>query len=327
MAETLSTEQEEASRLECWRGALPAVFTLAADELCGIRAPRPFYKCLPRQSLLPFVCESVREHFAPYGPPMGGQMWFESNGVPLRWQLPIGVLFDLLVGTDSRSAAITLPWQITIHFTSFPSGTLLQATLKEAESVLLNALKESCYLRCGSAEPAMSLSPTQQQTLARSLASSDDASYSDAYRPVAEAITAAIGARLNAQPVRAVPIRVLTSAISWRQQPFTPLRDDGSPTTLHDALTSLLPQHFPRQSIDVSGVGDSIQQDASGAATVQSGERSSGAYQQLAAGSSDDSMRRVIVQGVHVPLDVGLQQLASQCSHPDGWLYVCVYLT
>ena len=56
-------EQAEAARVEAWRGALPAVFTLAADEVTTLRPPRPFHLNLPRQTLLPFVCEAVRKHF------------------------------------------------------------------------------------------------------------------------------------------------------------------------------------------------------------------------------------------------------------------------
>ena len=155
-----------AVRLECWLGAVPAVFRLAPDEVCGIRPPRPFHLALPRQSMLPFVCEAVRAHFAPFGPPLGGELWFEHSGTPLRWQLPIGVLFDLLVGEEGDASA-ALPWAITVHFASFPSHTLLKATRAEAEAVLLNALKESCYLRCGSALPAMSLSPATSSTTSR----------------------------------------------------------------------------------------------------------------------------------------------------------------
>ena len=56
-----------------------------------------------------------------------------------------------------------------MHFQSFPSEVVLRASAKEAEQVLLNALKEACYLRCGSSMPAMSLSPASQQTLKAAL--------------------------------------------------------------------------------------------------------------------------------------------------------------
>ena len=93
-----SASSVEAARSEVWRGHLPTVFTLAPDEVATVHQPRAFAACLPRQTLLPFVCDAVRRHFEPFGPPMGGKLWFAHEGTPLRWQLPVGVLFDLLVG-------------------------------------------------------------------------------------------------------------------------------------------------------------------------------------------------------------------------------------
>lgn len=67
------------------------------------------------------------------------QCWFEDeeSGVPLRWQLFIGVLYDLMKGRQvvinnhpgSPSSACNqfrnLPWKIRIHFTSYPTDQLL----------------------------------------------------------------------------------------------------------------------------------------------------------------------------------------------------------
>jgi autophagy-related protein 5 len=286
----------QASRRETWRGALPTIFTLAADEVTTLRPPRAFYKCLPRQSLLPFVCDVVHAHFAPFGPPMGGEIWFEYAQEPLRWQIPIGALYDLLVGEEAEEAA--LPWQITVHFQSFPSGTLFRSTRREAEKVLLNSLKESCYLRCGSAMPANKLAPADQERLAVALATADAAAYSEHYVPVERVLTAAIAQQLgrSADEPRAVPVRVFTSPTSWRQRPFAPMAPGGAgvPTTLGDVLAQLLPDHF----------GDA----------------------QPSSSSLQDTPVRVLVQGVKVPLHTPLNWLALACAHPDGWLYVSVRL-
>ena len=45
---------------------------------------------------------------------MGGEMWFEYESVPLRWQIPIGVLFDLAVGEETNREDV-LPWKITVQ--------------------------------------------------------------------------------------------------------------------------------------------------------------------------------------------------------------------
>ena len=196
-----------ASQSECWLGGLPAVFTLAPDEVTTLRPPRPYAMVLPRQSFLPFVTDAVRRHFEPYGPPMGGELWFEASGVALRWQIPIGVLFDLLVGEQS-AVAHTLPWRITIHFQSFPTDALLRATVPEAEAVLLNALKESCFLRCGSAMPAMTLSPASQQQLAAALAApnADLAAAHANFLAVSELLEHAVHAQLGHALKQRLPV-------------------------------------------------------------------------------------------------------------------------
>ena len=286
-----------------WQGGIAAIFTLAADEVTTYQLPRPYCMVLPRQSLLPFVTEGVHSHFKPHGPPMGSEIWFEANGEPLRWQIPIGVLFDLLNAAD----AVTLPWRITVHLQAFPADAVLRSTRQEAESVLLNALKESCVLRCGSAMPAMTLSPSSQQALGDALAAprSDLSAARAGCAAIGELIENAVRTQLAGQatdgdvgatpPSRAVPLRVFTSATAWRQQPLPPLQPDGQPSLLRDALALLLPAHFDAAGSEASGgVG---------------GGRSA---------------PLVIVQGVVVPLNTPLQWLWESCHHPDGWLYVTV---
>lgn len=42
-------------------------------------------------------------------------MWLEYDGQPIKWHFPIGVLFDIHMGSD-----IQLPWNIVVHFENFP---------------------------------------------------------------------------------------------------------------------------------------------------------------------------------------------------------------
>lgn len=75
---------------------------------------------VPRMSYLVAQTREVVEYFRDAAPPIGvgglpgTGIWFEAAGVPLKWHLPFGVLWDLL-GIDAL-----LPWQVTVRFQGFP---------------------------------------------------------------------------------------------------------------------------------------------------------------------------------------------------------------
>ena len=58
--------------------------------------------------------------------PQPTELWFSYQDVPLKWQIPIGVLYDL-VGGD------TLPWEIKLRISDFPADKLarLGTTIEE----------------------------------------------------------------------------------------------------------------------------------------------------------------------------------------------------
>ena len=324
------------ARLEVWQGEIPAVFNLAPEEVASLDRPIPFHMCLPRQSLLPFVTQPVRQHFLPFAPPLVGdsEMWFEHDGAPLHWQLPIGVLFDLLAGTEAAESE--LPWRLTVHFQAFPSGTLLRSSPKEAEQLLLNALKEACHLRCGSALPVMSLPPEAQAQMTAALSSSGGSDTRareafasgrayEAFAKVDEQLCRGIAGQLGggsgddgggdrgtAAAARALPLRVCVGQTRWRQLALAPRLPCGRPCLLADALTAALPDHF----------GDAAAAAAAAAADSADGDGSSGGAVTIAAAEAEVD-RRVLVQGVHVPLHTPLAWLFEACSYPDGFLYVC----
>ena len=120
---------------EVWAGRVPAVFSLAESECGGSGQPEPCYLMLPRVSYLPLATEKVRKHFSSFLPGQSADtMWFSYEGTPLRWHLPIGLLYDLMV---LSSEPASLPWHITAHFTQFPSDQLLPCQGREQVRLLL----------------------------------------------------------------------------------------------------------------------------------------------------------------------------------------------
>lgn len=125
---------EETLRRESFTGSIAAVFVLSGSP--HLR----YHAIVPRQSYLPL-------EWAPAATALGISIaWCAHKGVPLKWHLPIGVLFD------SQADASALPWEVEC----FPRGAgpvpavLLPDTSEAAvRSVFVNALKESVALRLG----------------------------------------------------------------------------------------------------------------------------------------------------------------------------------
>ena len=131
---------------EVWNGKIPAVFSLADQDISGDSPPDPCYIMLPRMSYLPLATEKVRKHFSDSAPGEAGDMWFSYNGTPLRWHHPIGLLYDILHCNSDQVPG--LPWQITVHVSQFPSDTLLPCqTRDQVESVFMSSLKEADQLK------------------------------------------------------------------------------------------------------------------------------------------------------------------------------------
>jgi len=149
-------EPEPGVLAQVWEGAVPALVSLAPEDTKDPDSPpQPFCLFLPRNSYLPLATDKVRKYFSPHlrGEPAGeGQqeMWFSCNGVSLRWQHPVGVLYDLLSLQPGPEPAV-LPWSLTAHFSSFPAEELLPSVGGESavRSLLLSSLKEADQVVAG----------------------------------------------------------------------------------------------------------------------------------------------------------------------------------
>ncbi|XP_050090639.1 autophagy protein 5 [Anopheles aquasalis] len=126
-----------------WEGRIPVHFKLSETET--ETEPEECFLLVPRMSYFPLVTDKVRKHFLRFisNELQDGEMWLDSAGTPLKWHHPIGVLYDLLIGTDG-----TLPWHITVHFSKFPDELLISCPNREiVESHFMSSLKEADVLK------------------------------------------------------------------------------------------------------------------------------------------------------------------------------------
>lgn len=136
---------------DVWFGRIPTCFSLYQHEITQ-REAEPYYLLLPRVSYLTLVTYQLKgkkkqrtqkkhvqkvtrqEDFS--------EIWFEYEGTPLKWHYPIGLPFDLLASSSA------LPWNITVHFKSFPGRDLLHCASKDAiEAPFMSCVKEADALK------------------------------------------------------------------------------------------------------------------------------------------------------------------------------------
>jgi len=128
---------------EIWEGKIILKFISTPNEIIVPQTPLPFFAHVPRCSYLPLVTENVYKHFVDATPPKVDDIWFECNGIPLKWHYPIGVLYDIF-------GEKKVPWVIQVHFQGFPSDQILRCKTEEiVKSNFFNMLKESTYIKNG----------------------------------------------------------------------------------------------------------------------------------------------------------------------------------
>lgn len=117
---------------------------------------------LDRSAYFPLMWRDMVAYFSSFVNKVAGddEFWLDSQGVPLRWHLPVGLLFDLY------GDAQQLPWSLTAHFKGFPEGRLMRCPNDETvQSYFMQMLKQADSIKNGSTKKVMSMSKQDQMQL------------------------------------------------------------------------------------------------------------------------------------------------------------------
>jgi autophagy-related protein 5 len=155
---------------EAWNGRVPVAVHLARDECTAHEPPAPFLALLPRMSYLSQFETDIRSHFFEAIAPIEDGIWFEYHGAPLKWHLPIGVVFDSCCASQLRRvdapSPAALPWSLTVHFQAFPEAVMPRCrSLDALRTSFFHTLKQSVWLRCGSARPLTDMSKSEHASI------------------------------------------------------------------------------------------------------------------------------------------------------------------
>ncbi|KAF9580039.1 autophagy protein 5 [Lunasporangiospora selenospora] len=225
-----------------WDGSIPILFS---DNGVDLPAKSPNASLLieaPRCSYLSQLTSRVLHHFCgpAHGPDEEAELWFDYNGIPLKWHYPIGLLYDIhgLQAATRSSSESPLPWKVTAHFRDFPADKLIRRqAVDSCQDYYMAMIKEADYLRNGSTKRIMNMSKADQMQLWDGLQSNNyDQFWSMNHKLLANEGTIA----------KSLPVRIyLPDNCPIIQEPVSPLDNDGQPRTLGQILHMAVPDLFP----------------------------------------------------------------------------------
>lgn len=189
-------------------GKLPICFEMSETEVTSLHRPLTVFCHAARQSYLPLVSMQAASSFQDSAPQVGPEgLWFSTvTGQPLRWDLPIGLLFD-------EHGQGALPWRVQIRFRDFPSAHLLKSGLKETERAYFHSLKQALNLLTGSATSFIDMRQHDQEALWQAV---EAGRFLDAWRITQTLLS---GSTLQLAPVRLVSSKtheVRQAPIAWQ---------------------------------------------------------------------------------------------------------------
>ncbi|XP_043718162.1 autophagy protein 5 isoform X1 [Telopea speciosissima] len=261
-----------------WEGAIPLQIHLHESEVTTLPPPPPALILGPRIGYLPLLVPLIKPHFSNTLPPGVDTVWFEYKGLPLKWYIPTGVLFDLLCLEPER------PWNLTVHFRGYPANLLSPCEGEDSvKGSFNNSLKEAAYVINGNCKNVMNMSQSDQVDLWRSVVNGNMEGY---LRISSKLKLGIIGEEHKikltqprqskdetdiAGPSRTgrVPVRLYVQNImedldeledaspvnSWDNilyinRPVVIHEEEGKDFTLHDAIKTLLPEFFTDELTD-----------------------------------------------------------------------------
>jgi len=231
---------EENSRARMCNGKLLLRVRLVSDEVAWVTEPPPLFRLASRLAYLPSFFEDVYKNFQSYLDPVMCQsydIWFDYNGVPLKWHYPIGALCDVLVGSD-----VPVPLDLTVHFRGCPLQELLPySDVGDWRDAVMSAWQQAVFLQHQKASVWGRCPQEQQRRLWDAIKAADLKDVASVQRDSGLLCPTLGGCRHLA-------VRLHISSQTQRHAVLlhpAPALEDRRPTTVQDLLRQVLPPLFP----------------------------------------------------------------------------------
>ncbi|KAG4175211.1 hypothetical protein ERO13_A11G169800v2 [Gossypium hirsutum] len=343
-----------------WEGAIPLQIHLHESQVTTLPPPPPALILAPRIGYLPLLAPLIKPYFSSTLPPGVDTIWFDYNGLPLRWYIPTGVLFDLLCPEPER------PWKITVHFRGYPGNVLIPCEGEDSVKwSFINSLKEAAYIMNGNCKNVMNMSQSDQLELWHSVMNGNLEAYQRVSSKLKLATVDDEYASLCLQksqqsvietdlPEQAktgrVPVRLYVLSVSkdfddldeiprvdsWEKISYinrpVEIRKEDKCFTLHDALKILLPELFLDESlmnvklggVDLEDAVRNSNEDVTSDKVVEDQGQNVCKQPEACRISSSAKIKLIRIQGIEPKLEIPFSWVANNLLNPDYFLHVCV---
>ncbi|CAH2350620.1 autophagy protein 5 [[Candida] railenensis] len=216
-----------------WDGTIPLCIIFSHEGV-----DRELYLEIHRVSYFPLIYEKLVSYFSHYDTGLNiDKIWLEfddgQSKVPIQWNIPSGLLYDLLHTTSGNNSI----WTLRLVHNNYPSKHILpHANVTHLKTTYMNQIKQSSYVLYGNSKAIMSLSAGKSEELWNSVVKHNWTLY--------EAIsTNDITKNKN---ILRVPVKLFISGSPVViQAPIFPSAKNGvSHTTLKDVLYEHVPTLF-----------------------------------------------------------------------------------
>ncbi|EHY52227.1 Autophagy protein 5 [Exophiala dermatitidis] len=304
-----------------WEARLPLEIRLASSECRSFDEADPYLIAYPRLSYLPLLLPRLHAFFSPsliVDPetisPYSG--YFTYDGVPLKWHLPLGLLYDIYIlstkdadaGTGTDNSNTSLPFKLTLHFNppDPEKASMMAATPVVLHDSFINSVKEADFLRSGTAKPIMTLGAQESRALWTSTQDNDLSTF------------AKIHASLMPAPgqLRNIPLRV-----------YLPSPADQDPTKGQvKVIQSSIPPTLAIASSQSTSTAAGLRA-ASGGGAGQAQTLGTALHQlipSLFPSRRTPILATPLLHGAPIPMNASLEDLVRWGCYADGWLSVVV---
>ena len=266
----------------------------------------------PRVSYLPLLLLRLHAFFAPslIADPesiAAEDGYFTYDDVPLKWHLPLGLLYDMYVmsvrdsSADHTTSSGLLPFRLTLHFSrDDKTANLISADAITMHDSFINSVKEADFLRSGNANPIMSLPEADSRALWSSTQENDLAAYSNIHHSLLP----------SSGKLKNIPLRL-----------YLPSSSEDDPTA---AQMRVLQSHVPPMVVGSSPSTAAQARAGTGTQPQTMGTALHTMLPGLFPSRRTPIIARPVLHGAQLPLSATLEDLARYACYADGWLSIVI---